>query len=334
MYKYQIIKMSVQDFCDKIDEINTLSPVSKKHYKSNWKKLNDMMKDYCPSYTEPTYIFKHPDETYAVIKERCKDKFSQEKALVCCVMCIFKYIQGVAYATTKKEHNRWKAITGEIGEKGRKTHLSQELTEKQKDNWVDWKDVCEMRDKLGREEYGSQRHLLLAMYSIIPPKRNDYDLVKFYTSLKEVKDKNKENYIVRTARRWKLYNNNYKTSGTYGKQIEELPKELVKIIEASLKQKPRDYLFVSLTRDAPFPDDGAKCFTAWVCRELKELFKKNVSITILRHSYLSSPEFQSKTLEEKVEIARRMGHSFTTQTTYTSPEKVEEALSRQEAIED
>jgi hypothetical protein len=35
-------------------------------------------------------------------------------------------------------------------------------------------------------------------------------------------------------------------------------------------------------------------------------------------------------LRPKVEIARRMGHSFTTQATYTSPEKLQEAIDGQD----
>ena len=325
-------KMELNDILDKIDTITTLAKTSKEQYKRQFNKLYREMNEEDNTVQVET-IFKDAERTREWISRKYP-AITQRKALVGAVLSIMKYFPSLV-DLSKKEQKAWRVIGAAIRKETQSHQLNQELSDKQKKNWIDWTDVVSKRDELAKKEYGSKRHLLLAMYSLIPPMRNDYDRVKIYKSIKEVladvgkAGRHNTNYLILNDKRGVIYINNYKTQGTYGKHQAELPVDLVKIIRENQKQmtaedKPR-YLFTDTDND-PFPEDEARSFTVWVCRALKGLFDKNVNITILRHSYLSSKEFLEKSLEERASIAKnQMKHSYLIQQSYIAKEQVEKA---------
>lgn len=324
--------MDCETIINKIESITNdkLAKTSKEQYKRQFAKLcREMGKD--DETFQVSNIFKDADRTNKwIIKQY--PVINQRKALIGAVLAVIKYFP-TYLNLNKKEEKAWKVIGADIRKETRSHQLNQELSDKQKENWVEWTDVVSKREVLAKNEYGSKRHLLLAMYSLIPPMRNDYDRVKIYGSLKEVladvgtKGKKHMNYLILKPKRATIYINKYKTQATYGKHQAELPLELAKIIRANqLKMKAEDkprYLFTN-TDDNAFPDDEARSFTTWACRVFKDLFDKSVNITILRHSYLSSKDFLAKTLEERVRIAKEcMKHSYLIQQSYIALEQVE-----------
>ena len=94
----------------------------------------------------------------------------------------------------------------------------------------------------------------------------------------------------------------------------DLPVELIKEIDESLKLKPRKYLFVSTNGEA---FNNSNSFNKWANRELKKIFnKKNISLTTLRHVYISGQNMDGKTRMERNKIAKKMMHSVDTQDKY------------------
>jgi hypothetical protein len=248
-------------------------------------------------------------------------KINARHALISCINSILKWCPTL-FKLNKKALMNWKRVGADTRAEKKKNGLNQELTETQKNGMVRWEEVKAMCDKFAKEEYGSKRHLLLAMYSIIPPMRNDYDRVKIYPSVKSVtpEQKNKINYLVLTPSKATIYINQYKTASTYGKHILELPNELTRIIRAnqeSIKPNKRGWLFTDKS-DNPFPEDReAHAYSSWICIVYKEIWNRNFNTTLMRHSYLSSKELLSKPLAERVEIAiKYMKHSYLTQQSY------------------
>ena len=184
-------------------------------------------------------------------------------------------------------------------------------TERQREGLIPWCDVIKKRDELSTTEYGSRRHLLLSMYSYIPPLRQDFNEVRIYGRT----PKNAEgNYIVINRQTRKLFLNEYKTATHYGKYEIDLPVELVKVIEASIKKTPREYLFTDLNEGKPY---SSSSFTWFSNHTLKEVLdNRKVSVSMLRHSYISGQDYNKLSEADKQTIARQMCHSVHEQSMY------------------
>lgn len=123
------------------------------------------------------------------------------------------------------------------------------LTDEQKRNWVAWSKLGELRDSL--ENYSNRtdmyRHLLLTLFTKFAPQRNEYADCKVVTRLGHVDSKG--NFYVREG--GQLVLQNYKTQKTYGRRTLSLPKEVVRVIEASLGRYPRQWL-LETSRGTPW----------------------------------------------------------------------------------
>jgi hypothetical protein len=150
-----------------------------------------------------------------------------------------------------------------------------------------------IRDRLPDDDI---RKLLIAMYTMIPPMRADYGEVKLYSFGEEPET---DNFIFRDGRRAVIQIADYKTSKTNGPVRQVLPDNLRKLLDASLRAKPREYLF------GPY-----KKFSQWANKELSDLFETDFTITMFRHAYINSLPIAQMTVEEKQKIAHLMGQSY------------------------
>ena len=60
--------------------------------------------------------------------------------------------------------------------------MSAELTERERVSWVDWSEVVAAERELRETEYASWDHLMLAMYSLIEPVRQNFGNVALLES--------------------------------------------------------------------------------------------------------------------------------------------------------
>jgi hypothetical protein len=207
-------------------------------------------------------------------------------------------------------------------------------TETQKENWITWKEVVEVRDALQKEvdaivlpedgkvgvvDYSTiLSNMVLALYTYIPPRRNkDYMLMKI-TKLKgaESMPTNQNYYDIHNQR---FIFNTFKTSKTYGQQIVSIKnnKGLLKAIDAYLKvhQCPTDdmYSFLCHFGGIPFQYDFD------ITRNLNRTFKKNIGASMLRHIFISDmydiDDIKEKA-KERNDLANAMAHSVTVQQDY------------------
>ena len=89
--------------------------------------------------------------------------------------------------------------------------------------------------------------------------------------------------------------------------VKELPKELVKVIKASLKDNPRSFLITSPRNNEPY--HLANSYTQYFDRKLTKIFGKRTSINMLRHSSALNHQLDDMTPLEKKIIAKDMMHS-------------------------
>lgn len=253
------------------------------------------------------WIITHPDEVLEWILKK-SDVLSTQKSYIIAVLAIFKHNEGLKIQL-KKDYDIWFKKFTEIDEAITQRYKTNEPSEKQLNAYVEFKDIVKKRDEL---EDGSMDKLLLGFYSYIRPLRADFNAVRIYRKSENedvipAEDKREANYILFSDEKdVHLILNEFKTQRHHNKYDKKLPDELVKELKLSLKKLPREWLFVDKFGK---PYVATNSYTKWANRTLNRLFGKPLTITMIRHSFISSLDQNALTILEKEEIAKEMAHS-------------------------
>ena len=146
-----------------------------------------------------------------------------------------------------------------------------------------------------------QQHLVLMLYTKIPPLRNDYAQMKVYHS----KEVDKENCI--NLKKKQILLNDYKTSKTYGEKQIDIPNPVIVIIKRWINVTENEYLLINIRDQNPMTKNG-------LTKYLNKIFKpKKVSTTLLRKLYLSEKYPVIHDRKDMKKDAYVMGHSLSTQ---------------------
>lgn len=116
----------------------------------------------------------------------------------------------------------------------------------------------------------------------------------------------------------RLVLNSHKTRNSHGRILRVMPPVLARVLEESLKARPREWLFET-SGGKPFRDSHA--FTVWAGRTFKHIFGRPVGTNTLRHSYISAINFNESDATTLARVARDMGHSGAMQKVYVLREK-------------
>lgn len=308
-------KLSDAWFLHYIMDNPALSKSSKDTYAGRYK---IMQRDVMPGKTFH-YMLQHPDETVTAIKNHKNMKSGEELSnctkdqYVTALLSFFEHAPEYKFAN-HDIHQQWKKLHGEIRHPIDLRYKTGEPTERQKESFVSWEDVIKKRDSL---EPGTQERLLLSMYSYIPPVRNDYAQARIFK--RTPRDKSAAgNYIVFNASNPMVVLQEYKTAKRYNDISTPIPRALYDEIKASLEKQPREYLFISPMTNEMYKQEGT--FNKWANATLLGLFDRPVTLTTLRHSFLSQQDMQDKlrgsTVLEREEVSRAMGHSVSMQEGY------------------
>ena len=192
---------------------------------------------------------------------------------------------------------------------------SNEKSEKQEDNWMDYDAVKEVWNK----SYSRVKHLLNSRSTITrrpdlndlsdfmlltltsgvfwPPRRSEWAQVK----IKDY-DPEKDNYV--DTKNGAIVLNCYKTCKTYGAEKIMYPKEFKAILKKYLAVLPetQDHLIFD-THDKP--TNNVK-----MAHRLNSLFGRKISTSMLRHIYASKRAEMLPAIRELQADAEKMGHSL------------------------
>jgi len=191
-----------------------------------------------------------------------------------------------------------------------------EKSETQKENWLSWDEVKAVFDKLkvkaedaakkprlsNADRKVIENYMILALYVLQPPRRNDW----YYTVIGKGDD-DKKNYV--DISEGKYYFNNFKTAKSAGKEVIDVPDEMMPVLKWYIKNmnlNEGDYLL--------FPDDDVRTNSNRMTKSLNSILGKKVGASMLRHIYLSNK--YGKVLNEQEEDANFMAHSVGTAKTY------------------
>ena len=219
-----------------------------------------------------------------------------------------------AYNINKKTLKKYEKYFEEIVVDFENNYDNQEKSEKEKKNWITKneldKKINDLEENINEIDFENltktnediiQQHLILKLYSEIPPIRNDYAQMKVYHN-KNIKG---ENYIDLTNK--KIILNNYKTDKTYGEKQIELNNNIIQLIKRWINITGNEYLLINIRDKNPMTSNG---FTKYI----NKIFKpKKVSTTILRKLYLSEKYPVIHNRKDMKKDAYIMGHSISTQ---------------------
>ena len=259
-------------------------------------------------------VFRSPEKVYAAMREEYVSPLTR-RALLSVARAIVAHLPAVRrdFPSASDAYAGFlKTDAGILGEKQRL--LDGELSERERTTFVPWAEVLRVRDEAERDEPDSPSTLLLSMYTLMEPMRQDYGSVKIvYAGGAEPAG---ENFCVldgKDKRAGSLVLAKYKTSKAYGVFRRELPEPLVELAWKTLDARPRAYLFVGA-------DGGPlskSAYTKWSLRTLERLFDgRRVTVNVLRHSFISGLDYNNKTPGEIIAASKMMGHSTGQQQLY------------------
>ena len=210
---------------------------------------------------------------------------------------------------------RWNKLAAPLIMADKKQQLSNIPTAKQELARLEWDDIENTLNTLGRKDYGSRVHVLLAMYTLIPPRRHeDYFQVYIYQSPTDTTPKeNHHAYIDLTLHKPIVHVKDYKTVASLKPWTKELPSQLVAIIRKSIELNPRQYL---ITRKNGESYTLVNSYTQATDRTLKKIFGQHANLNSIRHAYSTKISRETISVWDHKQIARDMGHSIVTNMSY------------------
>jgi hypothetical protein len=185
-----------------------------------------------------------------------------------------------------------------------------------------WAEVLAMatalNNKTDKTEFDLMNCALIGCYVLFPPRRCDYANMRVVYEMPK-KAETDFNYCVLMPRKSRFIFNHYKTKKTYGQQVFDIPKPLVRLIKAWIEVNPMGWLFIKESGD-PMNEER---LSAHIITLSEKFIGKSAGTSQFRHAFINEMRKGDKMLDEKAEWAIKMGHSVETQETYRRKESDE-----------
>lgn len=311
-----------------------LSPESKKTYLSNLRKvLAAYVRAHPDAPRERAFddMLVEVDATVAAISGGPRDgprarNMHTVSGQVAAVSALFQRIPRLQTGRFAEAWPKWQRLSTELKKTKQAVREKNELTEAQGGKFLSMEAIRARfarlmeRFRAGRGEQPEgewalfvKRLLLLALYAMHPPLRQDYGCIRLCAPAAEGcrrKRASRCNHILMGADRWTLVLLNYKTTKHYGRVESDLAPEIVEVASESLRLEPREFLFVRRDK-RPYRDTvkSTNSFTALVNRSLSEILEHPADVTSVRRAYATWLGGQSITFAERRRAAEIMGHS-------------------------
>lgn len=260
--------------------------------------------------------FKFLDNPKKILDKIAKYKITTRRNVIIAIVSVLKILGNDLY---KKYYD----IMIELNKKIETEIKENKKTDTQNKNWIEWSEVekkfNELKTKnvnkinLSEDEYDNILDtVILGLYVLISPRRSkDYLNMKISKDGKMIDGKmidDKTNWL--DMKKKQFIFNDYKTKGTYGKQIIDIPSDLLILLKKYIKYKKdgNGYLLVKFNGDILKTDNS-------ITRKLNKIFDgKKIGSSMLRHIFLSS---KYKDVKKEMETdAKNMGHSILQQADY------------------
>jgi hypothetical protein len=241
----------------------------------------------------------HENEVLATIEDK---PIQSRRAALSAIIVLLNGVGTDTYSKRMTEDNQ----------KIQQQYESQEMTEKQKANWIDytevkskWESEYERIKPLlkSKQELSNNDLWNLSKFMIItltggiyfPPRRSEWVSFK----LKDV-DKEHDNWI--DLKTGEFVFNEWKEAATYGQQRIKYPRDFKTLLNKYIKRiGDQKYLI--------FNTVGEKLNNANLTQILNRVYGKNISTSMLRHIYLTHFHENTPSIRNLKKVASEMGHS-------------------------
>jgi hypothetical protein len=262
------------------------------------------------------FVYTHPNYATVTIRNHLKTTgHDTPMTMNCYVKAIMsatehnlELFQHISKEQMQKSDKRWKELRQITYNQAFAYRMEQEPSKGQSEKSgvsLTLKDLIHKRDSM---KEGSMDQLLVGFYTYLPPVRADYYATQI---VKQGEQPTEPNYIEWCTDRSRVVITDFKTARLYKEITNDLPNELHRILTISLTNQPRTYLFVNKEGN-PFTRNG---FSIWASNRLLSIFQKGLTLTMLRHIYISSLDFNLPPSALK-QIGDKMGHHLSQQLLY------------------
>jgi hypothetical protein len=301
----------------------TNTHLNPKTYKAYNSKLNKWISLMPSDKNNIQYILTHPNRSVVTLRKYLShnnvDTFvtlhSYLKAILSCIDHNPSFLDHISKEDYTKYISRWKEMMSFAFQQSTQYRLQQKPSPTQSLKAGSSLKFTDIMQKCNELQDGSIEKLLIAFYTYVPPVRADHYSTQI---LKFGEIPSHPNYIFVSDSQSYLKITDFKTANIY-KSIEyHLPPELHTQLTLSLQAHPRSFLFTT-PQGKPFTRDS---FSKWASHSFLTIFKKELTLTMFRHIYISNLDLNSSP-EILYDISRKMGHSITQQMLYNWKEQNE-----------
>lgn len=334
---------TLDDFERALDGVESLAPSSRQLYKERMRsiaKATDKTDDF-------EWCLAHPDETWAALKRVRIAKNGNKplsdqtmRASASAMVSLFRHAEGPATKRAEAAGGLvgWQALLKASAEVAQEKYEDIAPSDKQREAHIEWDELIQVRDRLlkaaekgTKDEAGApaDSYLILSLLTFVPPSRADWGAVRVFRTSKETppavgsEAERDLNYLViedkdSHKRTIEVVWNRYKTAKTYGRQVRELPEELVEVILASLKrreaeEKTEPIWLLTKRNGQPHTNHS---FAVHVSFLLQKLFGRPATLDTIRHSFVNHARIWELTPKQMDALALDLRHSVAMMSRY------------------
>ena len=244
----------------------------------------------------------------------------QLKTIKSCITAIVTFLK--ASKSDEKLIKKYSDVLLQTGDEISKQEHKNEPSKREQGNFITRKEIEEIilklqtlitdeKDIKGNKKLFDlcQQYLVINLYHLIPPLRNDFVGVL----VDDTRSMNDQFNYIRLSD-GELILNRYKTRKSYGKNNTiKLPEKLVKIIRKWIGIRRSIYPELVCRQDLLLNQNLIPMSQVNLTQFLNKIFKRKISSTMLRKSYISEKYPVVHTTEDMIKDAKSMQHSVSMQ---------------------
>jgi site-specific recombinase XerD len=252
-----------------------------------------------------------------VIKHLENNKITTQKNKLTAIIVFLKAINA--------NDNLVKKYTDKLEELGKTYNdflKTQEKTETQKNNWIEYEELVKLANKLmlevknngyknktelNNKEFNLLKKLIIIKTYINYPIRNDFSDMKIIKKKDINKHDNNNNYLVIDGKNKEFHINSYKNKDRLGSKIYKIDNTLNRLINLWLKFNKSGYYLVQYDRKKPMTPNN---ITKFLNSIFKKEFNKKISTSMLRHITISHLLKNKPSIKEEEEKNKAIEDKF------------------------
>lgn len=308
-----------QKLTDKIQKLRSCKRSSARVYASNISRIH---REFLPNTTYNQDLKWLSKNSMSLLKKLAKveNLNTQRNMLAAAIVALD--------LTNNTDKPKYVAQIAKLNKLKQKQLESGEMTEKQLAKFMDWNQIVKLRRLLSRtvrlgryysrksltrgEFQTLQQNVVLHLYTLLPPVRNDWGAVRYLTEAEfddlSEDQKTTSNNLVLSRGGYRVYWADYKTRKKHGVIMQVIPKQLQTLLRKHVKYlrahfESNHLLFTQ--KQTPLTRNG---LTKFMQRMFYKHFRKKISTSALRSIFLTH-KFNKKDLEEQRTIAKAMHHT-------------------------